>query len=401
MAQFKYKAKNQEGRILEGTLEAENEDQARSVLRGRRFTVLELGKASGRGFFRRGPKVKNSDIVIFSRQLATMQAAGLPLVQAIGIIAEQATSKGLKTVLTQVREDVSSGGNFSEALAKHPSAFTSLYVNMVKAGETGGNLDVILERLSTYLEKAQALKSKIVGAMMYPAVIICVMMGVLVFLMVAVVPTFKDVFKSFNAELPIFTRILINISDTLQTKYIQLIGAVGGCIAGFTALKRTEYGSKLIDTVSLKLPVFGSLLRRMAVARFSRTLGTLQRSGVPILDGMDIVAKTAGNKVIENAIFKARASIREGEGISGPLRAVGVFPPMVIQMVNAGEETGKLDEMLVRIADFYDQEVDTAVESMMKLIEPLTMVVLGVTVALIVLGMYLPMFQMGQMAGNS
>ncbi len=341
------------------------------------------------------------DLAIFSRQLATMQAAGLPLAHAIAIIGEQSDNSKLRTILFSIRDDIEHKANFSEALAKHPSAFTQLYVNMVKAGETGGNLDVILERLSSYLEKAQALKSKIVGAMMYPAVIICVMFGVLVFLMVAVVPTFKDVFKSFNAELPIFTRILIGISDTLQTKYVQILGTIGGLIAGFSALKRTAFGSKLIDTVSLKLPVIGSLLRRMAVARFSRTLGTLQRSGVPILDGMDIVAKTAGNKVIEEAIFKARASIREGEGISGPLRATAVFPPMVIQMVNAGEETGKLDEMLVRIADFYDQEVDTAVESMMKLIEPITMVVLGVTVGLIVLGMYLPMFQMGQMAGNS
>jgi len=396
MAQFSYKAKNAEGRVLEGTLEAESEDQARVVLRGRRFTVLEIGKSKAA---KKGPAVKMQDVVIFSRQLATMQAAGLPLVQAIGIIAEQASSKNLQTVLRQVREDVSSGGNFSEALAKHPRAFNGLYVNMVKAGEQGGNLDVILERLSTYMEKAQALQSKIMGAMMYPLVIIVVMLGILVFLLVAVVPTFKDVFKSFNAKLPAPTLFLLWISDTMMKYYLPLIVGTAGLVFAFKSFGKTEFGAKTLDAIALKLPLFGDMLRKVATARFARTLGTLQKSGVPILDGMDIVAKTAGNKIIEQAIFRARASIREGEGISGPLRAVGVFPPMVIQMVSAGEETGKLDEMLVRIADFYDTEVDQMVETLMKLIEPLTMVVLGVTVGLIVLGMYLPMFQMGQMAG--
>ncbi len=400
MAQWRYKARNPEGRVLEGTLEADTEDAARAVLRQRKFSIIDLGKAATGGFFRKGPKVKQKDVVIFSRQLSTMVAAGLPLVQAIGIIADQATSKGLKTVLTQIRDDVSSGGNFSEALGKHPHVFIPLYVNMVKAGETGGNLDVILDRLSTYLEKSEVLRQKIQSAMMYPAVIAVVAVGVVVFLMVKVIPSFKEVFSSFGKTLPAPTRILLAISDFLQTKFIFLIGGIAGAIAGFIAMKRTEYGTKLIDTVTLKIPLFGSLLRRVAVARFARTLGTLQRSGVPILDGMDIVARTAGNKVIENAVFKARASIREGEGISGPLRAVGVFPPMVIQMVSAGEETGKLDEMLVRIADFYDQEVDTAVEGLMKLIEPLMMVVLGGTVALIVLGMFMPMFEMSQMAGG-
>lgn len=396
MAQFSYKAKNAEGRVLEGTLEAESEDQARVVLRGRRFTVLEIAKSKGAG---KGIKVKDSDVVIFSRQLATMQAAGLPLVQAIGIIAEQATSKNLQSVLRTVREDVSSGGNFSEALAKHPRAFSGLYVNMVKAGEQGGNLDVILERLSSYMEKAQALKSKIIGAMTYPVVIIGVMLGILVFLMVGVVPTFKEVFKSFNAKLPAPTRFLLFISDTLINNWIFGVVGIPVLIFGYKAFSKTPYGEKTIDSLMLKLPLMGDMLRKVATARFARTLGTLQKSGVPILDGMDIVAKTAGNKIIESAIFKARASIREGEGISGPLRAVGVFPPMVIQMVSAGEETGKLDEMLVRIADFYDTEVDQTVETLMKLIEPLTMVVLGSVVGLIVLAMYLPMFQMGQMAG--
>ena len=303
-------------------------------------------------------------------------------------------------MLTQIRDDVSAGVTTSEAMAKHPSAFPPLYVNMVRAGEQGGNLDVILERLSTYLEKAEALRARIQSAMMYPVVIAVVAGGVVVFLMVKVVPSFKEVFAQFGAELPLPTKILIQMSDFLSVGWPFLI--VGGVLfyVAVTVAQRVEASAKIIDAVLLKLPVMGDMLRKFAVARFSRTLGTLQKSGVNILEALDIVAKTAGNRVIEAAVMKARISIREGEGISGPLKAQNVFPPMVIQMVNAGEETGKLDDMLIRIADFYDAEVDVAVEGMMKLIEPLTMVVLGGMVALIVLGMYLPMFEMGQMAGG-
>jgi len=399
MAQFKYKARNPEGRVMDGTIEAETEELARSVLRGRKYAILELSKAGG-GLFRRGPKVKRVDVVIFSRQLATMVAAGLPLVQAVSIIGDQTPSKALKAVLTSVRDDVSSGGNFSEALAKHPNAFIPLYVNMVKAGESGGNLDVILERLSTYLEDSEALKQKIQGAMMYPAVILTVAIGVVVFLMVKVIPSFKDVFSQSGKVLPVPTQMLLATSEFLQTKIQYIIGIIVGIVFGFGALKRTEQGAMVIDATMLKLPLFGSLIQRISVARFARTLGTLQKSGVPILEGMEIVARTAGNKVVENAIFKARSSIREGEGISGPLRAVGVFPPMVIQMVHAGEETGKLDDMLARIADFYDAEVGNTVENLVKLIEPLIMVLMGGTVAMIVLGMFMPMFEMSSMAGG-
>jgi len=400
MPPFRYKAKNPEGRVLEGSIEAETEDAARLVLRQRKFTILEIKKVSTGGFFRKGPKVKMGDICIFSRQLATMVASGLPLVSAIGIIADQTESKNLRTVLLQVRDDVSAGVNVSEALAKHPNAFESLYVNMVRAGETGGSLDTILERLSTYLEKSEALQGKIKSAMIYPIGIIVVSVVVVVFLMVAVVPTFKSVFSSFGKALPLPTQILVDTSDFLQTKGHYLLGVVAGAVFGFTAFKRTAYGSRFLDALVLKLPLFGSLTLRFTVARFSRTLGTLQKSGVPILESMDIVAKTAGNKIIEEAILKARTSMREGEGVAVPLKATKVFPAMVIQMVGVGEETGKLDDMLMRIADFYDREVDTAVEGLLKMIEPITMVVLGGIVALIVLGMYMPMFEMGGMAGG-
>lgn len=400
MAVFKYKARNPEGRVLQGSVDAENEDAARSALRGRKLTVLEIGTAPGGGLFRRGPKVKQKDVVIFSRQLATMVSSGMALVQSVQIIAEQVESKAFKAVLFQIRDDISSGVNIADSLAKHPTVFPPLYVNMVKAGETGGSLDSILDRLSTYLEKAEALKEKIKSAMMYPAVIAVVAIGVVVFLMVKVIPQFQEMFASMGGELPVPTKILIGTSEFLQANILFLLGGAAALVVGVTVFRRTETGAQAIDSLMLKLPVFGSLLIRFTVARFSRTLGTLQKSGVPILESMDIVAKTAGNKVVENAIMQARASMREGEGVTGPLRATKVFPPMVIQMVGAGEETGKLDDMLMKIADFYEEEVNTATEGLLKLIEPLLMVVMGGTVGFIVIGMFMPLFEMGQMAGG-
>ena len=400
MPLFNYKAKNAEGRVLQGQIEAEHEDAARVVLRGRKFNVLELTKAKTGGVLRRGPKIKQEEVVLFSRQLATMAAAGLPLVQAIGIIGEQAESAAFRKVLLQIRDDVSSGSNFPEALSKHPTVFESLYVNMVRAGDQGGNLDIILDRLSTYLEKAAALQGKIKAAMMYPAAIAFVAAAVVIFLMVKVIPSFKEVFSSFGHELPLPTRILLAVSDFLQHQFLIIIGGTVFLAVGLTTFRRTESGAKITDAIMLKMPVFGPLLRKFTVARFARTLGTLQKSGVPILDGLEIVAKTAGNRVIEAAILAARLKIREGEEIAAPLKATGVFPPMVIQMMSAGQETGKLDDMLIRIADFYDGEVDVAVDGLMKLIEPIMMVVMGGTVGMIVLGMFMPMFEMSSMAGG-
>lgn len=395
MPAFKYKARNPEGRVFEGQLDAEHEDAARAILRGKKYTVLELGKVSAR----RGPKVKTKEIVYFSRQLATMQAAALPLVNALSILAEQTESKGFKSILTQIRDDISSGVQMSEALAKHPQAFPSLYINMIRAGEQGGSLSEILERLSTHLEKSEALKQKIQSAMMYPIAIAAVAVGVVLFLMVKVIPSFKEVFASFGHELPAPTRILLAISDFLQTKFYIIIIAIGGVVGGIIALRRTESGTLALDKLMLRVPVLGPLLMKYAVALFTQTLGTLMKSGVQILESMEIVARISGNKVIEGALLKARASMREGEGIAGPLKATQVFPAMVIQMVNAGEESGKLDEMLLRIAQFYNGEVEVAVEGLLKLIEPLMMVFMGGSVGLIVLGMFLPMFEMSTMAG--
>jgi len=400
MPQFKYKARNPEGRVLEGTIEAETEDQGRAVLRGRKLAIMEIGQAKGRGFFSRGPRVKSKDIVLFSRQLATMVSSGLALPQAIGIIAEQSDSKAFRGVLLQVRDDVTSGNSFPEALAKHPTAFNQLYVNMVKSGDIGGNLDIILDRLSGFLEKAEVLRNKVKAAMMYPIVITAVMLGVVVFLLIAVVPTFKDVFSSMGAQLPGPTLAVIFMSEFIQKQFMVLIGGSIAAGVAFNMFVKTEAGARSWDAFLLKLPVVGSLLRRIAVSRFARTLSTLLGSGVPILDGLEIVAKTAGNKIIEEAIFTARGKIREGEEIAAPLKATGVFPPMVIQMISAGQETGKLDAMLAKIADFYDQEVDTAVEGMLKLIEPLLIVVLAIVVGSFVLAMYMPMFAMSQVAGG-
>ncbi len=399
MPAFRYKARTVEGRVHEGSIEAENENAARATLRGRKLTVLELGKAPTAGVFRRGPKVAQKDVVTFSRQLATMVGGGLPIAQSLSSITEQTESKGLASILTQVRDDITSGVTIADALNKHPAVFDNLYVNMVKAGESSGSLEVVLDRLSTYLEKAEALKGKIKSAMMYPAAIAFVAIGVVFFLMVQVIPSFKDVFGQFGAELPLPTKILIGISEFLQSQYYLIIGGVGALFGGLIVFRRTEFGARATDALLLKLPVFGILMRKFTVARFTRTLGTLQRSGVPILESMEIVAKTAGNKVVEEAILKARISMREGEGVARPLKETGVFPPMVIQMMAVGEETGKIEEMLIKIADFYDQEVDTAVDGLLKLIEPVMMVVMGLTVGVIVLGMFMPMFEMSSMAG--
>ena len=396
MAAFKYKARNAEGRVLEGQVDAENEDAARAQLRGKKYTIMELAKV---GRARRGPKVKTKEIVYFSRQLATMQAAALPLVNALSILADGTQQKGFKAILTQIRDEISSGVTMSEALAKHPQAFAPLYVNMIRAGEQGGSLSDILDRLSTHLEKAEKLKQEISSAMMYPIAIATVAMGVVFFLKVKVIPSFKEVFASFGKELPLPTRILLEISDFLQHKFYVIIGAVGAFVGTIVVMRRTEAGSRTLDQLMLKMPLLGPLLLKYSVAMFSRTLGTLMKSGVQILESMEIVARIAGNKIIEGALLKARSSMREGEGIAGPLRATGVFPAMVIQMVNAGEESGKLDEMLIRIADFYDSEVETAVGGLLKLMEPLMMVFLGGAVGGIVLGMFLPMFEMSTVAG--
>jgi len=361
------------------------------------MTVIEIAqKAKKSPFFK--PKVENKDIVIFSRQLSTLVSAGIPIVQGLNILESQAENPAFKTVVSALRTDIESGLSIADGMRKHPQAFTELYVSMIKAGEVGGILDTILERLSAYLEASEVLKAKVKSAMMYPTVVGGAAFFITVFLIIFIIPVFKDIFGGFGAELPFPTRVIIGISDFLRGNIVYILAIVGGGVWGVKKYLKTEKGQEKLDDISLKLPVFGILLKKVAIAKFTRTLGTLIKSGVPILQGLETVAKTAGNKIIERAIYKSRDSIKEGGRIADPLKKANIFPPMVIQMISVGEETGGLDTMLNKIADFYDQEVDTAVKGLTSMIEPLIMVVMGVVIGGIVIAMFMPMFSMSDIA---
>jgi type IV pilus assembly protein PilC len=335
--------------------------------------------------------------VIFSRQLSTLVGAGVPIVQGLTILSEQIEEPLFKGIVSQVREDIENGSAIAEALAKHPAAFGELFINLVKAGELGGILDVIMERLADYLEAADELRAKVKGALMYPAVVSTIAAGVTIFLLIFIIPTFGKTFASFGKELPLPTQLMLNLSDTLR-RYILffILGGVGVAV-GLKQFANTENGRQKIDEFSLNVPIFGILLRKVAIAKFTRTFGTLVKSGVPILEALETVAKTSGNKVIEGAVLNARDAIREGEKIADPLQKSGVFPPMVMQMISIGEESGNLDLMLMKIADFYDSEVDTAVEGLTSMIEPLVIVVMGVVIGAIVIAMFMPIFNMSSL----
>ncbi len=346
------------------------------------------------------PKITTKDIVVFTRQFATMIDAGLPLVQCLEILSSQQENRTFKEVLTKVKEDVESGSTFADALKKHPKAFNELYVNLVAAGEVGGILDTILNRLAAYIEKAMKLRKKVKSAMTYPTTIVGIAVIVIAVILVFVIPTFAKMFEDFGSALPMPTQIVINLSNFVQDYILLIIGVIVLLI--FTAKKiyATEKGRDVIDRWALKLPVFGVLIRKVAVAKFSRTLSTMISSGVPILDGLDIVRKTAGNRTIEKAIAKVRSSISEGHTIAEPLKESGVFPPMVCQMIEVGEQSGALDTMLGKIADFYDDEVDDAVNNLTAMMEPMLMLFLGTTVGGLVVAMYLPIFKLaGAVAG--
>jgi len=403
MATFAYKVRTSQGSVITGTLDAPELRQAVSRLKANRFTILEINEKRPGGnflssFFK--PKVKAKEIVIFSRQLSTMINAGVPIVQGIGIISEQIQAPVFKEIVIHIREDIESGATIADSMGKYPSVFSQLYVNMVRAGELGGVLSEILERLSTYLESAEKLKGKVKGAMVYPAVVLFFALGITVFLLIFVIPTFQTVFASFGADLPLPTKIMIGLSNFMRKYVLLVLGVPIAAVAGLKRFAKTELGRAKFDTLALKLPVFGTLTQKVSVAKFTRTLGTLVRSGVPILSAMETVAKTSGNWVVESAIMNARESIREGEKITDPLSKCPVFPPMVIQMIKVGEETGKLDEMLIKIADFYDEEVDVAVTAMASMIEPVIIVFMGLLVGSIVIAMFLPLFQLADVVGG-
>jgi len=398
---YKWEGKTLRGGIKKGEMEAPTEAAIRSHLRQQNIIPTKIsGKAKDVGIsLPFGKKVKQRSIAIFTRQLATMIDAGLPLVQSLEILASQQESKVFKNVLRQIREDVEGGSTFAGALRKHPSVFNDLFTNLVVAGEEGGILDNILNRLANYIEKAEALKKKVKSALVYPSAIVGVAIIVVGILMIFVIPVFEQMFSSAGQTLPLPTLIVVTISKFIR-KYVFIV--IPALVLLFYLLRRyhkTENGKALIDRLLLKLPVFGDLFRKIAVARFSRTLGTLVSSGVPILDGLNIVSKTAGNKTVETAILSARASIREGETIAEPLGRSNIFPPMVIQMISVGESTGALDSMLGKIAEFYEEEVDVAVGNLTSLLEPMLMVFLGVVIGGVVIAMYLPIFQMASAVG--
>lgn len=396
MSVFTYTGKSAGGREVSGEIEAESLEQAQQILRSRRVSITKVRKKPtaitipGLG----ARKVTSNEITAFARQFATMIDAGLPLVQCLGILYTQAENNTFRDVLKKITSDVEAGSTLSEAMAKHRKVFTPLFVNMVAAGEVGGILDEVLLRVSEYMEKADALRRKIKGAMMYPIVVLTVALAATAVLMIVVIPQFVSMFESSGVQLPIPTQIVVGLSKFLQHNILIIIII---CIGLFIIYKRyyaTDKGEQVVDNFKLHMPVIGDLVRKSSVARFSRTLGTLLASGVSILEALEITARTAGNRILQDALMEARSSIGGGDTITAPLEAADVFPPMVMQMVNVGEQTGELDKMLGKIADYYDDEVDAAVDALTSIIEPLIIVYLGVVIGGMVMAMYLPMFDM-------
>jgi len=405
MSKFAWEGITKAGQKLKGEMEAPSADVVMAQLRRQGIqpgTVKERGKGMDIEIKIPGfePKVTTKDLVVFTRQFATMIDAGLPLVQCLDILSKQQENKTFKRMLLQVKEDVESGSTFADALKKHPKAFDELYVNLVAAGEIGGILDTILNRLAVYIEKALKLKKKVKSAMTYPTTIIGIAVIVIAVILIFVIPSFEKMFRDFGGELPGPTQFVIVLSNMIQ-KYI-LAFIIGFFIfsAVYKRYYKTPAGRLQMDALFLRLPIMGPLIRKVAVAKFSRTLGTMISSGVPILDGLEIVAKTAGNKIVENAIYKVRQSISEGKTIAEPMEQSGVFPSMVCQMIAVGEQSGAIDTMLNKIADFYDDEVDDAVGNLTAMMEPLLMLFLGTTVGGLVVAMYLPIFKLAGAVGG-
>jgi type IV pilus assembly protein PilC len=395
MPTFTYSARNLTGAIQQGEIELPTREEVVGYLRRQKLIPVKVEQKKAAGIsLSFGTGIKTRDIVIFTRQFATMINAGLPLVQALDILAKQTENKAFAKVIEQVQYDVESGNTLADALRKHPKVFTDLFTNMVAAGEVGGILDVILLRLATFLEKSDALARKIKGAMVYPGVILTVAVAAVATLLIVVIPTFQAMFDGAGVALPGPTRFVIFLSESLQSYWLVILGIIAAIVFLIRYIYKTDSGELAIDQLLLKAPIFGNLLRKTAVARFTRTLGTLVASGVSILEGLEITARTAGNRVIHDAVMESRASIAGGETISDPLKRAGVFPPMVVQMINVGEQTGGLDEMLTKIADFYDEEVDQAVEALLSAMEPIMIVFLGGIVGGMIVAMYLPIFDM-------
>ena len=403
MPVYIWKARTRQGTIKKGELEAQSDQAVMGQLRAQMLMPVSVKKKPKEiseylPFLK--PRIRIKDLVVFTRQFATMIDAGLPLVQCLEILGDQNENATFKEVIRSVKTDVEQGSSFADALRKHPKPFDDLYVNLVHAGEVGGILDTILNRLAVYLEKAEALRRKVKGAMVYPSVVLVVAVAVVVLMLVKVIPTFEQMFLDFGGQLPGPTQAVINLSHWMQ-EWLWLMGLMlaAGAVAFVQARKRSPKFRRATDAALLKAPILGPVLRKVAVARFSRTLGTMIASGVPILDALDIVARTAGNMVIEEALRDVKAAISEGKTIAEPLSESDVFPGMVVQMIAVGEETGAMETMLSKIADFYDEEVDAAVEALTAMLEPAMMVVLGGTVGGLLIAMYLPIFKIAETIG--
>jgi type IV pilus assembly protein PilC len=404
MPNFKYVAKDRLGKTLTAVLEAKDRAGAVDILRKKDLIIISVSDESPRawpplGIFSRKKKIRLDDLVMFARQLATMVDAGITLVAALDILGEQIDNKTFGAIILSVRNDVETGSSLSAALAKHKKVFSPLFINMVRAGESSGMLDDILDRLSQYLEKTSSLQKKVRSAMIYPAIVSAMALGITLILLLKVVPIFKDIFSGFGAKLPMPTEIMINLSNALQHYFVFIVLAVIGIFFLFRMYVRTEKGRLRFDGFLLNVPIFGILLRKVAISKFSRTLSTLIKSGVPILSALEIVGKTSGNKTVEAAVDNVRKNVREGESIAAPLAKSGVFPTMMTRMVSVGERSGELEKMLSKIADFYDEQVDTAVSGLTSIMEPLIIAFLGIVIGSVVIAMFLPIFKLTTVVG--
>ncbi len=397
MPVFVWKGTASSGETQKGKIEAQDEQAARRLLRQQRISPSKIKPKSkdlleNIAFFQK--KVLPKDIVIFTRQLSTMIDAGLPLIQGLEILASQQENKTFKKILMDTKSDIESGATFADALKKHPKQFDRLFCNMIAAGEMGGILDDVLKRLADYMEKALRLKRKVKGALTYPIIVLAISAVVIGVILIFVIPVFEKMFADFGGALPVPTQMVVNLSNFVKSYSLLMIGVVAVMVFLFKKYYKTEKGKRIVDRLILKSPVFGPLLKKVAVAKLTRTLGTLIDSGVPILETLNVAAGTAGNKVVEETIYNVRSSISEGRTLAQPLGESGVFPNMVVQMISVGETTGALDQMLNKIADFYDEEVETAVDALTSMIEPFMIVFLGGTVGSIIVAMYLPIFAM-------
>lgn len=402
MPTFRYTAKNKIGKTVTGVSSAKDKDEFVGLLRKEELTIISVEEVrqSQQMSFSMGQSIRLDDIVIFSRQLATMVEAGIPLVSVLDVLTQQTDNQTFSKIIGKVRDDVETGSSMSQAIAKHPRIFSQLYINMVKAGESSGTLDEILNRVATYLEQTAALQRKVKAALVYPVAVIIIAISITIFLLVKVVPTFKGIFDLLGGQLPVPTQVLLSVSDFARSYFLFTVIGLVVFVVIVTQYNKTDTGRYFFDSIKLKLPVFGDLIRKVSIAKFSRTLSTLVKSGVPILTSLEIVGKTSGNRVIESAVESSRKAIRDGKNIADPLGATKVFPAMVVRMIAIGEQTGELEKMLTKVADFYDEQVNAAVESLTSAIEPMIIVFLGLVVGGIVLAIFMPIFKITELLGR-